>query len=438
MSGPAVVWFRRDLRLGDHPALLAALAEHGDVVPLFVRDPDLVGRSGAPRLIGMDMCVDALHQATGGALAVRHGEPAVVVPAVAAEVGADAVYVSRDFTPYGRRRDAEVADRLAGAGVGFRGVGSPYVVEPGTVRKADGGSYAVFTAFRRAWRACHHDRPAGPPDDPDWITVRSEPAVPVERERVVDVPITESAALERLAAFVTGPLGSYADGRNHPAADGTSRLSAALKWGTVHPRQVLAAVETSGDGTDPNRSAFVSELVWREFYADVLFRRPDTVQANLVRAMDDLAVDTDAAARERFRAWCAGRTGFPIVDAGMRQLAAIGWMHNRVRMITASFLVKDLHLPWQWGARYFMQHLVDGDVASNTHNWQWVAGTGTDAAPYFRVFNPSAQAERYDPDGDYVATWAGDLGTAAAPEPIVDHATERAEALARYNTLRNR
>ena len=221
-------------------------------------------------------------------------------------------------------------------------------------------------------------------------------------------------------------------------------MSIALRWGIVHPRQLL-------DDLEPTRAhdVFRAELAWREFYADVLFRRPETAWQNLQSKMDAMPVDVDRRAKRRFGSWQAGLTGFPIVDAGMRQLRATGWMHNRVRMIVASFLVKDLHLPWQWGARHFMQHLLDGDLASNSHGWQWTAGTGTDAAPYFRVFNPTAQSERFDPDGAYIRRWVPELADlpdaeihrpgAHRPElyppPMVDHAVERADALARYRSL---
>jgi deoxyribodipyrimidine photo-lyase len=195
----------------------------------------------------------------------------------------------------------------------------------------------------------------------------------------------------------------------------------------VHPRQLLADLEPSA-GAD----TFASELAWREFYADVLFRRPDTGGANLNQRMNAMPVDTDSAAQRRFERWAAGTTGYPIIDAGMRQLLATGWMHNRVRMLVASFLVKDLHLPWQWGARHFMRHLIDGDLASNSHGWQWCAGTGTDASPYFRIFNPTTQAERFDPDGEYVHQW---VNPSELPPPMVDHAVERDEALHRYRQV---
>jgi deoxyribodipyrimidine photo-lyase len=248
-----------------------------------------------------------------------------------------------------------------------------------------------------------------------------------------------SAALHRWRSFCATPgagdgsarsgLAAYKDLRDLPAIAGTSQLSFDLKWGTVHPRTLLADLDATGSG-ETGHTTFSSELAWRDFYADVLFQKPQTAWENLNRKFDTMELDTNAAARRRFERWAHGRTGFGIVDAGMRQLLATGWMHNRVRMIVASFLVKDLHLPWQWGARWFMKHLVDGDLASNNHGWQWAAGTGTDAAPYFRVFNPMLQQERYDPTGDYVARWAPDLD-----DPMVDHKEERDEALRRLKAV---
>jgi deoxyribodipyrimidine photo-lyase len=322
-----------------------------------------------------------------------------------------------------------VADALRAAGRRLRGVGSPYAVEPGTVRKQDGDPYAVFTPFSKAWAGLAERAAAATPTDVTWAALGSE-GLPERPDPGCDLPPAgEAAALERWRAFRDGQLDAYGDVRNLPGVDGTSHLSPHLKWGTIHPRTLLADLHDTSTGS---RRTFANELAWREFYADVLFHQPRTAWENLNRSMDSMRVDTDAAARARFERWSTGTTGFPIVDAGMRQLAATGWMHNRMRMVTASFLVKDLHLPWQWGARHFMVHLVDGDLASNNHGWQWTAGTGTDAAPYFRVFNPAAQQEKFDPDGAYVERWVPDAGTDRYPEPMVDHKAEREDALARY------
>jgi len=439
-----VMWFRRDLRLADLPALHAAAADGARVVPLFVVDPAFA-RAGAPRTAFMADALRVLDDSMGGALVYRHGVPAEAVPALAAEVGAEAVYVSRDYAPYGRTRDAAVGAALASTDARLVGVDSPYAVAPGTVTKADGTPYAVFTPFSKVWRSVGWAAPLTAPDA-DWYGAPAVPCDgPPERPAVeTELPVAgEAAAHDQWDAFLPDAH-RYRERRDLPAVEGTSRLSAALRWGLLHPRQLLADLHPG-----PGHDTFASELAWREFYADVLLRRPDTGWANLNEKMNAMVVDDGAAARARFEQWAAGRTGYPIVDAGMRQLLASGWMHNRVRMLVASFLVKDLHLPWQWGARHFMRHLVDGDLASNSHGWQWAAGTGTDAAPYFRVFNPTTQALRFDPDGEYVRRWVPELAVVGGamvhepglrrpadyPRPMVDHAAERDEALARYRQV---
>ncbi len=430
MAARSIMWFRRDLRLRDHPALLAALAD-GDVLPLFVADPRFAA-GGAPRHALLYDCLAALDASTGGALVVRHGDPADEVPALAEEIGADTVYVSRDAGPYGRERDAAVADALRGADRRLRGVGSPYAVTPGTITKDDGDPYAVFTPFSKRWRAHGWDEPDEAPRSPNWIEVPSD-GLPDRPEIGIEIPASsEDAVLARWRTFRDSGLADYDTRRDLPGLDGTSRLSPWLKYGVIHPRQLLAETD---DGDEGHR-VFRSELAWRDFYADVLFHRPGSAWNNLDRRFDAIELDTGRSADEKFARWRDGTTGFPIVDAGMRQLASTGWMHNRVRMIVASFLVKDLHLPWWWGARHFLDHLLDGDLASNNHGWQWAAGTGTDAAPYFRVFNPTAQGERWDPDGSYVGRWIPELGTGAYPEPIVDHAAERRVALERYEAVK--
>lgn len=448
-----IMWFRRDLRLADLPALHAATADGARVVPLFVVDPAFA-RAGAPRQAFMAGALQSLDDSIGGALVYRHGDPAVVVPALAAEVGAHGVYVSRDYAPYGRARDAAVATALSSLGARLHGVGSPYAVAPGEVNKADGTPYAVFTPFSKVWRSVGWDAPLEAPDV-QWLgaptVLRDGPPdrlntsgrIALESAQTWEVGTSEVGAHDQWQRFLPAVV-DYRDQRNLTAVEGTSRLSAALRWGLVHPRQLLADLEPSA-GAD----TFASELAWREFYADVLFRQPETARQNLNQRMNAMTSDSGAAAQGRFERWAAGMTGYPIIDAGMRQLLASGWMHNRVRMLVASFLVKDLHLPWQWGARHFMRHLIDGDLASNSHGWQWTAGTGTDASPYFRIFNPTTQALRFDADGDYVRRWVPELAhvsgagvhelgllrPAAYPPPMVDHAEERDEALHRYRQV---
>ena len=451
----ALLWFRRDLRLADHPALLAAIeaaGADGDVVPVFVFDDRLYGPSGKPRRAFLLDCLTSLRERTGGALVTRTGDPAQVLPALAAEVGATSVHVTADAGPYGRRRDAAVERALGD--VGLVRTGSPYAVAPGRVVKRDGTPFQVFTPFARAWREHGWHAPAPLPDGVRWCTgVRSDDLPPRPEPAGVTLPTAgEQAATGAWHRFRDERLLGYDEGRNTPGTDGTSRLSAYLKYGCIHPRTLLADLAAE-HGESARR--YTDELAWRDFYADVLWHRPESAREYLKPELQAMGYDSGPHAEELVAAWKAGRTGFPIVDAGMRQLLGEAYVHNRVRMIVASFLVKDLHQEWTVGARMFMQHLVDGDLASNQHGWQWVAGTGTDSSPYYRVFNPITQGKKFDPDGSYVKQWVPELRDldaahvhepwtapggipAGYPAPVVDHAHERLVSLDRYNAVRAR
>jgi deoxyribodipyrimidine photo-lyase len=411
-SSPSLVWFRRDLRTSDHPAILAAAERSPRALALFVLDDRLLKPSGQPRIDFLHRCLHALNDELGGRLMVVHGDPVMVVPRIAKEIGAEGVHISADYAPYGRRRDEAVEKALGD--IELVRSGSPYAVAPGRVRKQDGTPFKVFTPFRGAWLEHGWRKPADTDASTlDWIESKHSEELPGVEEKLPD-------ALALWEEFRDERLAGYDETRDRPDLDATSRMSAFLRWGVLHPRTLLQDC----DGT------FRSELAWREFYADVLWHKPETARENYDRKFDRMELDDD---KELFEAWCQGRTGFPIVDAGMRQLLQEGFMHNRVRMIVASFLVKDLHLPWWWGARHFMKHLIDGDIASNQHNWQWVAGSGTDASPFFRVFNPTTQAKKFDPDGAYVRKYAPD---SPGIEPIVDHAVERQVALDRYQAIK--
>jgi deoxyribodipyrimidine photo-lyase len=455
---PTVLWFRRDLRLADHPALLAAAQEADDsgLVPLFVFDPALWEPAGPPRrawlLRSLRSLDERLHDRTGGRLVVRIGDPAVVVPSLAAQVAAERVHISADAGVYGRRRDAAVAAALGRDGRELVPTGSPYAVGPGILLGAAGTPFKVFSAFQRAWLGHGWPAPAASEDALRAGTVadgvRSEEMPPEPDLGDITLPKAgEQAARARWQAFVDGPLSGYDEARNAVGVQGTSAMSAHLKYGEVHPRTLLADLASH---PGPAVERYRSELCWREFYADVLWHHPESAREPLRADVGRMRVDEPG---ERFRAWQEGRTGYPVVDAGMRQLLAEGWVHNRARMIVASFLVKDLHIAWQLGARHFMHWLRDGDLASNNHGWQWVAGTGTDPAPFFRIFNPVTQGLKFDPDGDYVRRYVPELRHlpgGAAHEPwkhpdgldhgyparIVDHAAERAEALRRYEEAR--
>ena len=447
-----MVWLRRDLRLADNPALLTASAESGrdGVCAAVVLDQALLGGS-ARRASRYLASLRALDAELGGSLTVLDGPAHRSLPALSRELGADSVHVARETTPYGRRRDARVEAALADSGVALRATGTPYAVGPGSVLTGGGTPYKVFTPFSRAWREHGWARPAERPD-PRWVRPDTGTTLP---ESEPDGSAGERAAYARWRRFLDEDLAGYATDRDRPDLDTTSRMSIPLKYGEIHPRTMLADLVDHDLWGSDDVDRYVTELCWREFYADVLWHRPDSAWqdwSDTLAAMSyadptdpDIAADVDA--------WREGRTGFPIVDAGMRQLATEGWMHNRVRMITASFLVKDLHVWWPVGARHFLEHLLDGDIASNNHGWQWVAGTGTDASPYFRVFNPVTQGIRFDPGGEYVRRWVPELahlrGKTAHepwkapdgyahgyPQRIVDHGLEREKALSRYESAR--
>jgi deoxyribodipyrimidine photo-lyase len=441
----------------DLPALGAAAGAAGDgsVLVLYVLDPALWHGAGTARRAWLAASLRAARESYDGRLCLRAGNPRTVVPAVAREVGAASVHVSRETTPGGGARDRAVRTALEGGGVEWVETGTPYAVGPGSVTSRTGDAYKVFTPFSRAWRA--HGWPP-PAREPDGLTLAraasdadawSDVDAAITADGVPDLPDAgQEAALRRWRAFLDGGLTAYATTRDRADLDGVSRLSPYLKVGAIHPRTLLADLATR---TGRSVERFTQELCWREFYADVLWRHPRSAWRDLRPTLGGMDYDEPD---ELVEAWRQGRTGYPVVDAAMRQLLAEGWMHNRMRMVTASFLTKDLHVWWPVGARHFLEHLIDGDVASNNHGWQWVAGTGTDAAPYFRVFNPVTQGLAHDPDGDYVRRfvpelahlagaavhepWKHDDGyTRGYPERVVDHAEERREALRRYEKARS-
>lgn len=458
----SIMWFRRDLRLHDNPALLAA-ARDGEVCPLFVLDDRLWRPAGDPRRDYLRRSLAALDDSMGENLCVRAGDPVEVVPLIARELNAEQVHVAADFGPYGRGRDAAVAAALDQLGVELVATGSPYAAPPGTVLNRSSQPYSVFTPYRRTWREQVTEPPYPTPDWVRWVRVGRTDLPAVEVAPGLTLPEAgEAAARRRWEAFCraqTYGLTDYHVGRDRPGNDGSSRLSHHLKWGEIHPRTLLSrdGEPLSGDGEPPSegRERFEDQIAWRDFFADVLWRRPDSARVwyrpQYARLPLDSSATPDGAAL--LADWQRGRTGYPFVDAGMRQLLAEGWMHNRLRMVTASYLVKDLHLDWRVGARWFMANLVDGDLASNQHGWQWVAGSGTDAAPFHRVLNPVRQGLRFDPDGDYVRRYIPELrhlDGAAAHEPWratagyahgyprrqVEHSEERAEALRRHDVVR--
>ena len=384
----------------------------------------------------------ALDASLDGNLHVISGEPVAVLKQLIKKYKATSVHVSSDYAPYGVARDL----RVEGSGITLTKTGSGYAISPGQVLKADGSAYRVFTPYFKAWSAHGWRGPVEAPGPFDMPTPNSKhrqiPEWPVPADAKLQ-SAGEEAALLRWNDFRENSLEEYDQNRNFAAIDGTSRLSPHLRWGEIHPRTILAGLNST-----PPHQLFRKEIAWREFYADVLHHNPHTSQEYYLPDFAKMKYDPVS---EQFQAWCEGRTGYPFVDAAMRQLLTEGWMHNRARMVVASFLVKDLHIEWQHGANFFMKFLINNDVASNSHGWQWTAGCGTDASPYFRIFNPTQQGKRFDPDGEYIRRYVPELAYLSPdqihepwlhahegyPNPIVNHSVERLESLSRLRQLKD-
>ncbi len=461
-----LVWFRHDLRLDDNPALAAAAAR-GAVVPVFIWAPD-EEQPWAPGAASrwwlhhsLERLAAALQKA-GAPLVIRRGPTLDTLAALARECAATHVCWNRRYEPAVVHRDTAIKKALVEAGIEAASFNGSLLFEPMHVATKEGKPYQVFTPFWRALLA--RDEPAAPTGAPRRLqavvpTPRSETIEQLDLLPAIDWAATmrttwapgEAAARKRLEAFVSGRLSNYGTDRDRPDHEGTSALSPHLHFGEISPRRVWHAVRDAVGGTAAAKitgspEVYLRELGWREFATHLLYHFPHTTDAPL---RSDYARFPWVRDPVGLRAWQRGRTGFPIVDAGMRQLWATGWMHNRVRMVVASFLVKDLRISWLEGARWFWDTLVDADLAANTLGWQWAAGCGADAAPYFRIFNPTSQGKKFDPAGDYVRTWVPELerlsaadihapGDAAGrdyPPPIVDHAEARTLALEALKTV---
>ena len=440
-----IIWFRRDLRIGDHPALLEAIKISDEIVPLFILDKQQIQEAGAKLLAYMGQSLRALDESLGNKLHIIEGDQVDVLKDLIARYNVKEVHISDEYERYGAARDA----RVEAAGIPLVRTGSPYAVKPGRVVKpSDATPYRVYTPFYRAWRTHGYRAPVAAPKE------IKAPTPPAEYRKFPDFPFPEGvqiieagevAALRRFKEFKKKGLDSYDENRNFANIDGTSKMSTYLKFGEIHPRTLLEGLDES-----KAQDTFRKEIAWREFYADVLFNNPHTDTEYYAPKFKEMRYDKPG---KQFQLWCEGKTGYPFVDAAMRQLLLEGWMHNRTRMVVASFLVKDLHLEWQHGERFFAEHLVDYDMASNAHGWQWTAGTGTDASPYYRVFNPIEQGRRFDENGDYIRRYIPELAHLSAaeihepwlfldgyshgyPERVVDHAVERIESLERLKEIK--
>lgn len=463
-------WFRRDLRVSDNTALSEAAKRAEEVIPVFVLEdafrtgPDV----GAARLAFLLDSLESLRRnlaELGYPLIVRRGKSPEVLPALCMEISAEAVFANKRYEPYAQARDQRVFNALNAAGIGFELFKDAVVWEEQEILTQAGKPFTVYTPYSKAWK-----QRSVPPPHPKLdksrslkCEIRTDP-LPLDSAELghalqqVATPAGERVALERLRKFMRGPVYAYATNRDFLAVDGTSLLSPHLRCGTIGIRTILAALAKAREAaTTPAQrqscEVFLNELIWREFYQQILYNFPHVAKGAFRPEYDQLAwMDHEP----HFEAWCAGRTGYPIVDAAMRCLNATGNMHNRLRMIVAMFLTKDLLINWQWGERYFMKQLVDGDLAANNGGWQWSAGTGTDAAPYFRIFNPVAQGEKFDPEGTFVRRWVPELAAWPAttihqpwhapvelrqskyPQRVVLHEEQRAKCLARYQAVRSR
>lgn len=477
----AIVWFRRDLRLHDHAALYAAMLTGDPIIPVYIVEESLCRSAavGDKRLHAHFSAIAALDDALaqlGGRLLIRHGNPQQVLCQLAQETGANKLFFNRDYTPEARKRDELVSEVLSSQGVFVHTCKDLILHEPGEIMTKQRTPYAVFTPYRRVWQTLPKDRPFPQPTRWNLLDrlkeLASEPVPTVEafgRKRPIGTEwemeqFGERAARKRLQQFLDGDIYTYKEKRDMPGVNATSRLSFALNAGTLSIRTVYHSVQEVLAGARGEQvtsiEAFLTELIWREFYQQVLYFHPHTTDHAYLPQFEKVAWENRT---DLFTRWCQGETGYPIVDAAMKQLNETGWMHNRLRMITASFLTKDLLVDWRWGIAYFAQQLIDFDEAANIGGWQWSSSTGTDAQPYFRIFNPVTQGEKFDPDGVFVKKYLPVLREVPLqyihkpwdmpehiqeqagckigfdyPIPCVDHAQRRKLAMALFQEAKDR
>jgi deoxyribodipyrimidine photo-lyase len=461
----SIWWIRRDLRLTDNPALQSAL-EAGDVIPVFILDPHLLSRPAPKRqafLFNGLRALDTDLRKRGSYLVVRRGEPFNELRTLLAETGASTIFAEEDYTPYAKKRDNVIARELP-----LQLVMGQVVQHPEFIKKADDDPYTVYTPYSKKWKALLPESMNITPTPGQIFTPPD-----IHSEAILDAPASdlfpagEAEALRRLQEFATetqrhrevkslsirdsvAKIHRYAEDRNRMDLDGTSALSPYIRFGMLGLRQAVHSAQQAraqaGTAEEEHGAVvWLNELIWREFYIQILYHFPHVSKTAFNQSLASIPWQNDPS---EFEAWTQGQTGYPIVDAAMRQLRETGWMHNRARMIVASFLVKDLLINWQWGERWFMKTLLDGDPAANNGGWQWTAGTGTDAAPYFRIFNPILQSKKFDPHGDYIRKWVpelheldekdihvpweSDVDVPGYPAPIVDHKLARERTLDAY------
>ena len=449
----AIWWVRRDLRLQDNLTLQAAL-EYKQILPVFIIDPHFRGKVITRRhrfLINGLRALDDSLRTRGSHLIVRWGKPRDVLRQLLNESGAQVIFAEEDFTPYARQRDQAIATKLP-----LKLIQGQLVHHPMGIHKSDDRPYTVYTPFSKVWKSLLPDD-VGISLAPECIhTIPQIRSVPIpEYDQETDFPVGEIQAQKRLESFLADKIYDYGIGRDYLNLDCTSSLSPYIHFGMLGLRTAVncarqAILAAPDELSRKSAETWLNELIWREFYIHILYHYPHVREGSFRPQYDRIHWRNDP---DEFDAWKNGLTGYPVVDAAMRQMLATGWMHNRARMIVASFLVKDLLIDWRWGERWFMENLLDGDLAANNGGWQWTAGTGTDAAPYFRNFNPILQSKKFDPNGDYIRKWVPELAEIESsaihapweknnqvpgyPAPIVDHKYARERALAAYRHTRS-
>lgn len=427
----SIFWHRRDLRLHDNAGLYHALKEEQQVQPIFIFDRHILdaleNRQDARVSFIHEQLIqlDKVYRQYGCSLKIFDATPLAVFQQLCATYQLTAVYTNRDYEPYAQQRDKTVYEFLKGQNIKFTGYKDQVIFEKNEVVKNDGKPYTVFTPYARKWR-----------EKLDDFYTRSYPVEKYVSRLVQDtsnqVPVLEKIGFKK-TTIVFPPaeinhqqVQQYATTRDIPSIKGTSRLGVHLRFGTISIRELLYQTQ--------QHTKYVNELIWRDFYQMILFHYPHTVSSAFKPAYDHIQWRNN---EKEFELWCAGLTGYPLVDAGMRELNVTGYMHNRVRMVTASFLTKHLLIDWRWGEAYFARKLLDFELASNVGGWQWAAGCGCDAAPYFRVFNPNLQTQKFDPDLKYVQKWVPEYGTAQYPQPIVEHTFARNRAITTFKKALN-
>ncbi|WP_339707298.1 deoxyribodipyrimidine photo-lyase [Algoriphagus aquimarinus] len=431
MKKVSIFWFRRDLRIEDNHGLYQALKENENVLPLFIFDKNILDKLDNKADARVEFIHDQIrhiHQELekiGSAILVKYGDPEAIYKELLSEYAIQAVYTNRDYEPYATSRDEKIKSLLESKEIPFHTFKDLMIFEPGEILNGSGEFYKVFTPFSKVWLSKFNSSKPEEFKPLDWKNLMQATAFKLPSLEEIgftksDISIPSKIADEEI-------ISQYNQTRDFPAKNGTSRLGIHLRFGTISIRKL--AIKAS-----ELNATYLNELIWREFYMMILAYNPQVVDQAFKPAYDRIPWRNN---EEEFAAWCEGKTGYPIVDAGMRELNSTGYMHNRVRMVVASFLTKHLLIDWRWGETYFAEKLLDYELASNNGGWQWAAGTGTDAQPYFRVFNPTSQQEKFDKNWKYIKKWIPEINSDKYPKPIVDHKFARQRAIDTYKSALN-